>query len=60
MKDGIAPPIRKSILNKRFNSYNLKNFQEFATEKKKNRLLWSWNLQQPLSSNLGNEFDKLI
>ena len=28
----------ESILNKRFNTYNLRNFQEFATERK--RTVW--------------------
>ena len=32
MKNELAPPIMESILNKRFNTYNLRNFQEFATE----------------------------
>ena len=34
MKNGLAPPIMESILNKRFNTYKLRNFQEFATERK--------------------------
>ena len=51
MKNELAPAIMKSILNKRFNTYNLRNFQEFETEKK-NRLVWSWNPQLPLSSTL--------
>ena len=34
MKNGLAPPIMKSVLNKRINTYNLRNFQEFATERK--------------------------
>ena len=38
MKNELAPPIMESILNKRFNTYNLKNFQEFATERK--RTVW--------------------
>ena len=38
MKNGLAPPIMESILNKRFNTYNLRNFQEFATERK--RTVW--------------------
>ena len=38
MKDGLAPPIMESILNKRFNTYNLRNFQVFATERK--RTVW--------------------
>ena len=41
MKNELAPPIMESILNKRFNTYNLRNFQEFATERKENRLVWS-------------------
>ena len=32
MKNEPVPPIMESILNKRFNTYNLMNFQEFATE----------------------------
>ena len=38
MKSGLAPPIMEPILNKRFNTYNLRNFQEFATERK--RTVW--------------------
>ena len=38
MKDELAPPIMESILNKRFKTYNLRNFQEFATERK--RTVW--------------------
>ena len=38
MKNELAPPIMGSILNKRFNTYNLRNFQEFATERK--RTVW--------------------
>ena len=38
MKNELAPLIMESILNKRFNTYNLKNFQEFATERK--RTVW--------------------
>ena len=38
LKNELAPPIMESILNKRFNTYNLRNFQEFATEKK--RTVW--------------------
>ena len=34
MKNGLAPPIIGSMLNKRFNTYDLRNFQEFATERK--------------------------
>ena len=34
----LVPPITKPILNERFNTYNLKNFQYFATERK--RILW--------------------
>ena len=32
MKNELAPPIMESVLNKRFNAYNLRYFQEFATE----------------------------
>ena len=38
MKNELAPPIMESILNKRFNTYNLKNFQDFVTERK--RTFW--------------------
>ena len=38
MKNELAPPIMESILKKRFNTYNLRNFQEFATERK--RTVW--------------------
>ena len=38
MKNELAPPIIESILNKRLNTYNLRNFQEFATERK--RTVW--------------------
>ena len=34
MKNELAPTIMEPILNKRFNTYNLRNFHEFATEKK--------------------------
>ena len=37
MKNELAPPIMESILKKRFNTYNLRNFQEFATERKKEK-----------------------
>ena len=35
MKNELAPPIMEPILNKRFNTYNLRNFPEFAKERKK-------------------------
>ena len=38
MKNELAPPIMELISNKRFNTYNLRNFQEFATERK--RTVW--------------------
>ena len=38
MKNELAAPIMESILNKRFNTYNLRNFQEFAREGK--RTVW--------------------
>ena len=38
MKDGLTPPIMESILNKRFNTYNPRNFQEFAKGRK--RTVW--------------------
>ena len=53
MKNELAPPIMESILNKRFNTYNLRNFQEFATERK--RTVWygletfSYRYPQPWS-----------
>ena len=37
-KNGLAPPIMEPILYKRFQTYNLRNFQEFATERK--RTVW--------------------
>ena len=41
MKNELAPPIMVSILNKRFNNYNLREHQEFPTERKKTCLVWS-------------------
>ena len=38
VKNELAPPIMESVLNTRFNTYNLRNFQEFATERK--RTVW--------------------
>ena len=38
MKNELAPPIMELILNKRFNTYSLRNFQEFAAERK--RSVW--------------------
>ena len=38
MKNQLAPPIMESILNKRFNTYNLRNFQYFAMKRK--RTVW--------------------
>ena len=38
MKNELAPPIMESILNERLNTYNLRNFQEFSTERK--RTVW--------------------
>ena len=35
MKNELAPLIMESISNKRFNTYNLRNFQEFAAERKR-------------------------
>ena len=35
MKNELSPPIMESILNKRFNTCNRRNFQEFATERNK-------------------------
>ena len=52
-KNGLAPPIMESILNKIFNTYNLRNFQKFATERK--RTVWyglqtlSYRYAQPWS-----------
>ena len=39
MKNELAPPVMESILNKRFNAYNLRYFQEFATERRR-RTVW--------------------
>ena len=53
MKNELAPPIMESILNKIFNTYNLRNFQKFATERK--RTVWyglqilSYRYAQPWS-----------
>ena len=38
MKNELAPPVMEPILNKKFNTYNLRNFEEFATERK--RTVW--------------------
>ena len=38
MKNELAPPIMAAILNKIFNTYSLRNFQEFVTERK--RTVW--------------------
>ena len=38
MKNRLPPPIMESILNKRFNTYNLRNIRGFATEIK--RTVW--------------------
>ena len=38
MKNKLTPPIMDSTLNKRFNTYNLRNFEEFATGRK--RAVW--------------------
>ena len=38
IKNELAPPIVESVSNKRFNTYNLRNFQEFAAERK--RTVW--------------------
>ena len=35
MKNQLAPPIMESILSKRFNTYNLRNFQVFAMKRKR-------------------------
>ena len=37
-KNGLSPPIIESILNMGFHTFNLRNFQEFATERK--RTVW--------------------
>ena len=37
-KNGLSPPIIESILNTGFHTFNLRNFQEFATERK--RTVW--------------------
>ena len=38
IKSKFTTPIIELTLNKRFNTYNLRNFQEFATERK--RTVW--------------------
>ena len=38
MKNELDLPIMESVLNKRFNTYNLRNFLDFATERK--RTVW--------------------
>ena len=38
MKNELASPIMGPILIKRFNTYNLSNFQEFVTKRK--RIVW--------------------
>ena len=38
MKNELAPPMMELILNKRFNTYNLRKFQDFGTERK--RTVW--------------------
>ena len=35
MKNELAPPIMESMLNRRVNTYNLRNFQEFVTDRKR-------------------------
>ena len=35
IKKGFAPPIMESILKGRNNTYNVRNFQEFETERKR-------------------------
>ena len=52
MKNEIAPAIMQSMLNRRVNTYNVRNFQDFVTGRKKNRLIWSANAQLPISSTL--------
>ena len=72
MKTELAPPILKSILNKRFNIYNLRNFQEFATERKTTvwyglqtlsyhyPLLWSLLPESPKEMNSLSQFKRNI
>ena len=56
IKNELASPIMESILNfKRFNTYNLRNFQELATERKRT----VWYDQLPLSSALVPSAGKL-
>ena len=43
IKNESAPPIMDSMFERRNEPYNLRNFQEFLTEKKKNCALWSWD-----------------
>ena len=52
MKNKIAPAIMQSMLNRRVNTYTLRNFQDFVTGRKKSRLIWSANAQLPKSSTL--------
>ena len=39
IKNELPPPIMESILNKRFNTYYLRNFQEFVTEREEEWVL---------------------
>ena len=41
LKNELAPLIMEPTLNKRFNTYNLRNLQGLAMERKKNRLVLS-------------------
>ena len=60
----LAPPIMDSFLLKRFNTYNLRNFREFATERK--RTVWygletiSYRYLNSAGKPQRNEFFKLI
>ena len=38
MKNGLSPPVMESVLYERFNTYTLRNFQEFVTNRK--RTVW--------------------
>ena len=39
IKNELPPPIMESTLNKRFNTYYLRNFQEFVTEREEEWVL---------------------
>ena len=51
MKDGLVSQIMESMLNRRVNRHNLRNFQEIVTDKN-NRLTLPGNASLPISSTL--------